>query len=633
MSVQFWDPSLDKNPVEAGNALVKRANAIEDATENRLARNIALTSARLYENAPVMDLRLFGGGEMPAGSVSTTSTAYIGEHSTVNHLRAICMTAQSTIARNRVRPVFLSRGGDFDVQQKTERLTKLNDGIFSANNTHLLAAEIFIDAAAIGLGAIHVLHDSEKVIHERIFPTELLVDPDEARNGWQHVRTAGRRRRLDLDAAIGAFGDTPEKEAAIRTAAIKDRSVTGVNRIVVDEQWHKETPGQGDGRHSIAVKGMELFREKWPHQQFPIVIFVWEKSLLGIWGRSIAEQCSRSQITVNMNVSRTDRALGMASVPRLLSTKAPNGVAVPTAKINNKVGLIIELQPGQKIEDFKWSSNTAELQANTDWHIGQMWQLMGLSQPLGSGQSALGADASGAALRTEIQIVANRLANHQNRWDRVFVELAEVDVMVAKQLYVNAGKKNKKLTPVSVPGRKFAETIDWSTVSDLDSTDYIVDCEPTNKMASDPAGLIQNAIDLVTAKIWTPEQGARAIHTLDNEEPQSLTEASKQHLSKVFNGILETGKYEGPDDLDDLEAGVVLCAEYALRAINRGAPAKRVDQLRDWITEAAATLKRRKQAQQPPAAAPGLPAPPVPDGTAGAAGGDVPPPEEQVANG
>lgn len=629
MVVQFWDASLDSDPVAAGNALVKRANAIDDSSENRLARNIALTSARLYENAPIMDLRLFGSGETSSASVSTVTSSYLGEHSTVNHLRAICMTAQSTIARNRVRPMFLSRGGDYDVQRKTEQFTKLNDGIFSANNTHLLAAEIFIDAVAIGLGAIHSFHDGTRVIDERVFPTELLVDPAEARLGWQHIRTLGRRRRLDLDAVLAQFGDTDDKKAAINLAATKDLSVTGAKQVVIDEQWHKETPGEGDGRHAIAVPGMEVFREKWPHQQFPIVPFVWEKSLLGIWGRSIAEQCSRSQITVNMNVSRIDRALGIASVPRLTTTKAPNGATIPTAKINNKIGLIIELQPGQKIEEFKWSSNTQELQANTDWHIGQMWTLMGLSQPLGSGQSALGADASGAALRTEIQIVANRLANHQNRWDRVFVELAEIHVMVSKQLYAHAQKHKKRLTPLAIPGRKYAETIEWSTTKDLDVTDYIVDCEPTNKMASDPAGLIENAIDLVTAKIWTPEQGQRAIHSLDNEEQESLTEASKLHLAKVFNGMLDGGKYEGPDDLDDLEAGVVLCAEYAIRALTRGdVPKKRIDNLRDWITEAAATIKRRRapQPQAPapaPAAPPSVAAPASGDATQSGAGGDV----------
>lgn len=628
MAVQFWDPSLDDNPVAAGDALVTRANAIEQSSENRIARNIALTSARLFENAPIMDLRLFGTGEVSSANVSSVTSAYLGEHSTVNHLRAICMTAQSTIARNRVRPMFLSRGGDNSVQRKTAQFTKLNDGIFSANNTHLLAAEIFIDAVAIGLGAIHSYHDGEKVIDERVFPTELLVDPAEARLGWQHIRTLGRRRRLDVDAVIAQFGDTSEKEAAIRAAATKDQSVTGAQQIIVDEQWHKETPGEGDGRHAIAIPAMELFREKWPHRQFPIVPFVWEKSLLGIWGRSIAEQCSRSQITVNMNVSRIDRALGIASVPRLTTTKAPNGATIPTAKVNNKIGLIIELQPGQKIEEFKWSSNTEELQANTDWHIAQMWTLMGLSQPLGSGQSALGADASGAALRTEIQIVANRLANHQNRWDRVFVELAEVHVMVAKQLYAHAQKHKKRLTPLAIPGRQFAETVEWSTTNDLDVADYIVDCEPTNKMASDPAGLIQNAIDLVTAKIWTPERGARAIHTLDNEEEQSLTEASKQHLSQVFDRILETGKYEGPDDLDDLEAGVVLCAEYALRALTRNESPKRINLLRDWITEAAATIKRRRGTQQPPAQTP--PAPPP--GAAVPASGDAPPEGAPVAN-
>ena len=86
----------------------------------------------------------------------------------------------------------------------------------------------------------------------------------------------------------------------------------------------------------------------------------------------------------------------------------------------------------------------------------------------------------------------------------------------------------------------------------------------------------------------------------------------------MFNSILETGKYEGPDDLDDLEAGVILCAEYALRAINAGASTKRIDLLRDWITEAAATLKKRKQAQQP---APQPPASPIT-----AAQGDAAPP-------
>src|SRR5690242_1640947 len=121
---KFWDPDLDNDPVAAGNALVGRHAAIEANPQNQLARNVALLSACLYENAIFSSLYNYVVGE---GGAATGASAYVGHKSPDNVLRAAVLAAQAIICRNRTRPTFLSRGGDWEVRDQVARMNKICD--------------------------------------------------------------------------------------------------------------------------------------------------------------------------------------------------------------------------------------------------------------------------------------------------------------------------------------------------------------------------------------------------------------------------------------------------------------------------------------------------------------------------
>lgn len=608
---KFWSAELDDDPRGAAAALVDRNARIEQASANVLARNIALTSARLYENQPISSLYMFAAHAGGGGS----GGAYLGERSADNVLRAAVHAAQAIITRNRTRPAFLTRGGDWLTRDAVEKLNKIVDAIFSHNDTYNLAGGvIFIDAAVPGLGLIHVYHDGQSVIHERCWPTDLCVDPVEAKMGWDYVLTFGIRRRLDREVAMERYGDTPERKQAIEMAP-RDKTFgedSDADLICVDQGWHKRV-GKVDGRFSVAIRGMELHRAKWPHAWVPLVPYVWEPGLLGIWGRSIAEQATLPQVVINTCNARKDRALSIASVPRLIYT-GPN--KFPTSKLDNKIGLVIQLQPGEKLEDFAWQANTEPFDREIAYQKSVVFANQGLNEGQAQGASQLGDDASGEAQRVEVQIASNRLAPHQSRWDRMFVNLGRTSALVARQLHKEKGRGKVSF---ALPQKGYAELIDSAALEDLEEESFIVDCAETNKLPTDPAGLIATAINLVKAEIWTPEEGADAIRTLDNEEPETLTFASREHLQQVFDEMIREGKYIPPDELDDLQRGIVMAARYALRALTRKVPMDRVEHLRTWIEDATAELRRRAAkmaADAPPApAAPPMP-PGAPDGAA-----------------
>lgn len=613
-NLAWWEPedgpggSKPLDPVARARALIARANAIDDTTENRTARNIALTNARMYENNLLSNLYMFSAG-LAEGSRSsanagnswvrpTTVQPMFGDKTSINHLRAAVQTAHSMIASNRIRPRFLASGGDWQTHRKCAALTKVCDGVFAENDTHALGGQCFIDASVLKLGAIQTFHDGRRVRHQRIIPTELNVDPAEAVFGWSYVRTVGRRRRMDRGAVLQQFGKTEEAKKAILNVPKHLGFGVDDNTILVDEAWHKSTiPGGTDGYHSICIPDFELAGGPWPFDWVPISILVWEDSLLGVWGTSIAEQCSLAQLKITKLTERIDASVSMASVPRLVQTGTPG---TPTTTITNKVGLVVKELTPNSIRPLDWKPNIEPAQAEREFQIQQLYATIGISQQQAQALTSLGADASGEALRIEIQKENKRLSIPQQKWDAFFVDIAKNTAMVARELWKSM--KGQKRLSFAIPGRRYATSVDWQDVGDLEVTDYVVDCQPTAAMPNDPAGRILYAERLVKAGIWTPARGAQAIHELDVEAPETLQEASRKHLEKAFDTMLAKGSYEPPDELDDLVVGVPLAGEFALRAMNENYPEEHVNQLRKWITEAATMLKKQVA---PPAPTPG----------------------------
>ena len=227
--VQFWArPSTTIRSARATRSSA-RASHRGRAPRTVLARNVALTNARLYENAPFWICACSRGRDhRPRTSrraVDVPGRAHDGQPPSRDlHDRAVDdrpqpRSAGLPVARGRRRDASAMRSSPRSMTASSRRTTRIYWPPTSSSTRSRLAS-----------GRIHVLHDGEKVMHERVFPTELQVDPIEAHHGWPHVRTVGRRRRMDLDAVFAAFGDTDEKEAAIRNAASKDASVTGTQR-------------------------------------------------------------------------------------------------------------------------------------------------------------------------------------------------------------------------------------------------------------------------------------------------------------------------------------------------------------------------------------------------------------------
>src|SRR5258708_1709729 len=109
-----------------------------------------ITTTRLYGNLSLMGLNDLTYSKLASvTNASASRVPYNVGQSTVD-------TVTAKIAKNKPKPLFLTSGGDYKLQEKAENLTKFVEGVMYENDAYTLGTQIFRDAAIWGTGALFI---------------------------------------------------------------------------------------------------------------------------------------------------------------------------------------------------------------------------------------------------------------------------------------------------------------------------------------------------------------------------------------------------------------------------------------------------------------------------------------------
>jgi len=226
-----------------------------------------------------------------------------------------------------------------------------------------------------------------------------------------------------------------------------------------------------------------------------------------------------------------------------------------------------------------------------------------------SAQSQLPAglkNASGKALQVYDDFESERLVNYHDADERVIVEVAELIVLLARDL-VKVDPEYK----VKIRSKKALESVKWAEAL-LDEEDFVLTVFPVSMLAKTPAAKFQQLQEMLNAGAINIEQFKRLFEMPDLESENELDTADVDILDKMLAQIVYEGKNVQPEPFDNLQMAIGRTRKFInLCRTQEGIPESRMDMLHDFLM----SLMDLEQMANPPAqpqpmGAPTAPTPP-----------------------
>jgi hypothetical protein len=526
-------------------------------------------SARLYGN-----LSLMGLNGLTYSKIASVQSA-VKDRISYNVVQSVIDTITAKIAKNKPKPYFLTSGGDYQTQRKAKKLNKFIEGIFHENKMYDLGTMTFRDGAVWGDGIVHVFDKAGRVTVERVHPTEIWVDDIEGFYG--EPRQLHRTKNVDRQVLLAAF---PKYRKEIETANAVRADDTGsypniADMITIRESWHLPSKEEGkDGRHMITIQTAVLLDEPWTKPFFPFARFQWCQRLYGYWGQGLAEQIQNLQLEINKLLWVIQRSFHLAGTFKVF---LENGSKIVKEHLSNDIGAIVnytgtppqyvtpQIVPPEIFQHLMTLKSAAFEQA-------------GISQLSAASLKPAGLN-SGKALREYNDIESDRFMTIGQAYEQFYIDVARLAVSVVKDIVEEQGNYE-----VSVPGKKFLDTVDWKAI-DLEDDQYVMQCYPVSSLPQDPAGRLQTVTEYIQAGFLSPRQGKRLLDFPDLEKVEGLANAEEDYVARILDGIVDEGEYRAPEPFDDLQLCREMALEYYAQGKCNGLEEARLELLRRFIDQ------------------------------------------------
>lgn len=583
-----------KKPADSvHSAVFETVNHLDDTQHG--IRDAYLHHLRLYSNRQALS---FQGNEYIAAQDG-------GSRIRLNVVKSCIDTATAHIATNRPRPLYQTKGGNYEQRERARRLGKFQLGQFMRMKRYLKGLQVFRDAAIFGPGVEKFYALNGSICSERVFPDELIHDTYEASGG--SIRQLFQHKELPREVLLEQF---PNEWKEIEQAK-KIRDDRGVNNGLAEpasvvEAWHLPSgPDADDGRHVIAISTCALVDEPWERERFPFAFFNWSDPVRGIFGIGAAEELAPIQVEINYIAQKIQRLMTLAT--SFIWKEKGSGVG----RIMNRDWAQYEYTGKPPIFQTV-SAVSAEYFNHLDRLYQRAFEIMGISQLTAQAQKPAGLD-SGEALRVFHDIGTKRFQHIGQRWEQFHLDAAECIYDVAADILESGDKADLK---VLVSEDRDVQEIDFKDAY-LERDQYVMIPYPVNLLPDTPAGQVEMVTKL--------GQGIQAMQPYlpllltgipDVEAVVNRISAPLRLAEKYVDRILQDNEYEPPFESMDLQLTREIATKSMLQAFVDGVPEERIETLRRFIGSVDELIsKQQMQSPMVPSDAMAQVAPPGVPGT------------------
>ena len=544
-----------------------------------------LVFARLYGNSELSGLTAYNYARVD-------SYAGVTNRVTLNVVQSMVDTVVSKITKSKPKATFLTSGGDFSLQSKAKKLTKFVEGIFSDVDFYEKAAIAFTDACIFGTGAIKIYESDGEIQAERVFINEIKIDDNES--FYAKPRQLHQEKYLPKSVVKGMFpgydvmiDQASDSYDQYLTAPYSDASE---DLIKVIESWHlPSSKNSKDGKHSICINNTTLFEEKYEKDYFPFVFFRWGLKPVGFFGQGLADQLQGIQLEINKLLRTIQVSMHLVSVPKLLVEASSK---IVSAHLNNKIGGVIKYA-GTPPQYASLGGIPPELFSHLDRLYQRAYEITGISQLAAQSLKPAGLD-SGKALREFNDLETERFMSVAKRYEKTFMDAAEIMIDMAKDIYETKGSFN-----VKAKDGKFVETIPWEDVN-MEADKYMLQVYPTSALSQTPSARLQDVQDLLAAGFIGKEDALKLLDFPDLEASLNLLNADSTNLERIIETMMDKGEYFPPEPYQNLENAIRKVQQAYLMYRNQGADEDRLELLRQYMEDCQNLLIKAQEPSVPP---------------------------------
>lgn len=556
-----------------------------------------------HSHAHLHHMRLYSNRLASGLNGSDYSVRDDGERIKLNVIKSVIDAAAAQIATNRPRPMYTTTGGNYSQRLRAKRLNKYVAGQFYATKQYDVGLSLFFDAAIFGTGFEHVYSENGRICAERVFPSDIIVDDIEARNG--PPRQMFRHMEVDRAVLMERFGTSKKLKHAIENAALI-RTDTSLrmgpsDRCSVVAAWHlPSSETADDGVAAIAVSGAVLHKRPWVRSEFPIVPFRITDAPQGYHGIGFAEELTPIQIEINYIAQKLQMLMNLATTQ--IWTRKGDGIG----KVDNE---------NMGVRTYKTTPPVAmNIRPAASEFFQHLWALYdrafaitGVSQLAAQAQKPAGLN-SGEALRTYNDINSRRFQHVGQKWEQFHIDVADRMIAEAREIAESGDTDGLR---VLAGGDGDVEEIRFEDVS-IEKDKYVTKVWPVSLLPETPQGKIQTIVELAQAD---PRIGAHASMLLtgipDLEGIVNRINAPYDLVNLYLENMLERGVYEPPLPYMDLQLAQQECQLRLLQAHKDKVDESRLDLLRRFLDESASMVEMAQmaapEAMGAPAPAPDLP--------------------------
>ena len=604
MGDQWWN--ADENSPELASDVWTRVSQLR--MSRREINVMDLTYESIYKGYPLS--AGVGGSAMPIpvrGFVSRAAPA------TINITKSKVDAISSRMSKHRPFPVISAEDAGWTESRFARRVSSvLRSKLGQANNEYDRTLRVR-DSLIRGTGVAKIVRVNRggvwDVAVERVPRSEILVSSREAYYGCP--RSMYQIRSYPMEVLQALFPDSKRQiEAQATRAGFSDDGwyewgddwVDGSEQVKVVEAWHLPSGCETeDGRHVITIADKVLLDEEWERPRFPFAFLHWTPPVRGFFGTGLVEDLAGIQAKIN-DVSRDiQEALYYAAQ---LTIFVPRGAKVNKDHLRARHPKIVE-HDGAVPQYVAPLPVSPQLFQYLDWLINITDDISGLSRDFNSGNTQLGANASGRAQIVMDDIQSDRFAMFQLHDSLSMVDIGALVIDEARCIAHDYPKAEQAA---------WIREHKWSKIN-IDEGLYSLRLEPISFLPGTRAGQL-SAIEAYAAAglISDPVEVVERMEDADLARFNRTKLAPKRAIGRVIEGLADPDVdfYSlTPDAFFPLERGIQEVRAELNDAWANDAPADILERHRRWIELADYELQKL----QPPApAAPMAPpegAPPV----------------------
>ena len=445
----------------------------------------------------------------------------------------------------------------------------------------------FQDSCIFGTGCLKIFIENGEIKTERVMIDEIKVDDVESFYGKpRQIHQVKYVQKSVLKETFPGYDIKIEEASSSDSNTFQDfQSSTYKDMVRVIESWHlKSGPNAKDGKHTICVSSGTLFEEEYDKDYFPFVFFRWGDRPVGFFGQGLAEQLQGIQLEINKILRTIQVSMHLVSVPKLLVEASSK---IVSSHLNNRIGGIIKYA-GTPPAYAPLGGIPGELFSHLDRLYQRAYEISGISEPSAQALKPAGLD-SGKALREFNDLETERFMSVAKRYEKTFMDAAEIMIDMAKDLYLAEGDFK-----VKVKDGKFVESISWKDV-DMDKDKYLMQVFPTSALSNTPAARLADVQDLLAAGFIDKEDALNLLDFPDLESTMNLLNADSKNLERIIEKMMDDGEYFPPEPYQNLENCLRKTQQAYLLYKVQGAPDDRLELLRQYMEDCQNLLERARE--------------------------------------